>query len=303
MLNAVKHSIDLVANLEQDNEGFPGFVVEQINNEAKPALLIYKPNVVLINAGTNDATLNNQVDTTGNRMRDMIMECFIRVPGTVVILSTLIPNTQTPENFASINNQYRNVAAQLRAQGFHIILAEMNDGFITIDDIWDGTHPYLLGFEKMASVWTRAINEAEKEGWLVKPSDDVTFEDTSQGTSCNKVLNSGANDPRSGMQILTAGSALIYDDGPYVHSSTALGVIFSDEDYRSGSFFLAQLVNLNNVDRGGERDDLIYVYEQSFPKETPKLTMFINQGDGTFGPPVDIDVQDSCEVDGWYISH
>lgn len=279
-------------------------MVEQINNDdAKPALLTYKPNVVLINAGTNDATQNNQVDTTGNRMRDMVIECFIRSPGTVVILSTLIPNAKAQDQIASINNQYRNVVAQLRAQGFHILLAEMNDGFITIVDIWDGTHPYLLGFEKMASVWRHAINVAEKNGWLMKPSDDVTFEDESHGTTCAKILNSGASDPRAGMQILTAGSALIYDDGPYVHSSTALGVIFKDKDYRFGSFFLAQLVNLDNADRGGERDDLIYVYEQAYPKILPELTMFINQGDGTFGPPVVIDVQDDCGIDGEYISH
>lgn len=270
-------------------------MVAQINNDdAKPALLIYKPNVVLINAGTNDATANNQVDTTGNRMRDMIMECFIRVPGTVVILSTLIPNAKAPAQIDAVNVQYRNVAAQLKAQGFHIILAEMDDGFITIDDIWDGTHPYLLGFQKMASVWRHAINEAEKEGWLTKPSDDVTFVDQSQGTTCAKIRDSGGSDPRAGMQILTANTGLIYDDGPYVHSSTDMGIIFTHKvDYEKDRFYLAQLVNLDNVGRGGERDDLVIVSEFA-----TKTTLYVNQGGGKFSPGVEIDVHDGCGTIG-----
>ncbi|KFY17433.1 hypothetical protein V492_00682 [Pseudogymnoascus sp. VKM F-4246] len=280
---------------DSDNEGYPGAVIAQINNDhAKAALSAYKPNVVLINAGTNDATKNNEVNTAGDRMRDMVMECFIRVPGTVVILSTLLPQRDAPTQIAAINDQYRNVVAQLRSQGFHIVLADMNDGFITIDDIWDGTHPYLAGFQKMAAVWRHATNEAEKEGWFTKPSDDVTFEDASHGTTCPKILNSGGSDPRAGMQILTANTGLVYDDGPYVHSSTKMSAIFGGSKvYRDGQFYLAQLVNLDNVGRGGERDDLVYVSGSA-----TKTTIFINQGDGTLGPPVDIDVHDSCGTIG-----
>lgn len=33
---------------------------------------IFKPNLVLLNAGTNDATGNYSVDTVGSRMEDLI---------------------------------------------------------------------------------------------------------------------------------------------------------------------------------------------------------------------------------------
>lgn len=226
----------------------------------------------------------------------MIMECFIRVPSIVVILSTLLPNPIAPGKVAEINKQYRNLASKLKNDDRHIILAEMDDGFITIDEIWDGTHPNLSGFRKMAAVWHRAINQADKEGWLQKPSSDVTFQDGTYGNTCPKVLGSGSSDPRSGMQILTANSGLIYDDGNYVHRSTEMGIIHNHTDSETnggGDFFLAQLVNLQNVVRGGERDDLVYV-----EKSATEITMFINKGDGTFGPPVKIDVHDSCPQAG-----
>ncbi|KFY70309.1 hypothetical protein V499_09272, partial [Pseudogymnoascus sp. VKM F-103] len=281
---------------DNDSEGYPGAIIAEVAGHAEFALSTFKPNAVLINAGTNDATKDHDVSTAGDRMKDMIMNCFIKVPSTVVILSTLLPNSIAPGKVAEINDQYRNIAAKFRNDGFHIILAEMDDGFISINEIFDKTHPNPSGYQKMAAVWHHAINQADKKGWLVQPSSDVTFQDGTYGKTCPKVLGSGSADPRSGMQILTANSGLIYNDGNYVHRSTAMGVIHSHvgkEAISNTDFFLAQLVSLQKVGRGGERDDIVYVDGSAL-----KITMFINQGDGTFGPEVKIDVHDSCPVAG-----
>jgi hypothetical protein len=280
----------------QDCEAYPGARVTEVINYAKPALSDYKPNVILINAGTNDATQNYLVATTGSRMNDMIMECFSLVPNAVVVLSTLIPNTLAPSNIDSINKQYRVLAANLLSQGYHVVLAEMNDGFITLDDIWDGTHPYESGFLKMAAVWTDAIKQAENYGWLSAPSTDVSFSDSAQGTTCPKVYGSGASDPRSGMQILFANSGLITDDGVYKHSSTAMGTIFDNTaskgaDYGTGEYYLARLSGASAG--GAARDDLVYV-----DGVATNTTLFVNQLDGTFGAPVKIDVHDGCKTKG-----
>lgn len=136
----------------------------------------------MLNAGTNDATQRFDVGGAHIRMEKLIFECFAQSPDTVVILSTLIPNGQFNKEVRQINAQYRILAENMAGRGFHLKLAEMDDGFITVEhDIWteaDGTqtHPNVSGFLKMAAVWSNAIHEILKEdGWLKAPSDNISF--------------------------------------------------------------------------------------------------------------------------------
>ena len=92
----------------------------QVNKRAVDSVRLYKPNVVLINAGTNDATQNRRgendpehVDTTHIRMEEMIMNIYsILGNDVVVVLSTLIPNTRKDvpgiaDIIKMINGNYR----------------------------------------------------------------------------------------------------------------------------------------------------------------------------------------------------
>ncbi|KAK3299621.1 PLC-like phosphodiesterase [Chaetomium fimeti] len=65
---------------DRDVEGWPGYRVEQVDDRARTVVPLYKPNVVLINAGTNDATQDYYVSTTRDRMRAMIEYIFATVP-------------------------------------------------------------------------------------------------------------------------------------------------------------------------------------------------------------------------------
>jgi hypothetical protein len=58
---------------------------------------MYQPNLIAINAGTNDG----QQDGPGQAPADMdglIDDCFENSPGTVVLLSTLLPNGNAPQD-------------------------------------------------------------------------------------------------------------------------------------------------------------------------------------------------------------
>jgi lysophospholipase L1-like esterase len=123
----------------QDVEGWPGFRVEEVDVRARNAIPLYKPNVVLINAGTNDATQGYNVATTKDRMETMIDFIFETVPDVCVVLSTLIPNTLNPGNVALINDQYRTLARELQGQGKRLILVDFGDGWMTTADLADTT--------------------------------------------------------------------------------------------------------------------------------------------------------------------
>jgi lysophospholipase L1-like esterase len=75
----------------QDNEGWEGYTVRQVHEMAKPQYRMI-PNVVLINAGTNDCRGGIEPETQPNRMRDMVRDILDNVPGVTIIVSGLVPH-------------------------------------------------------------------------------------------------------------------------------------------------------------------------------------------------------------------
>lgn len=98
-------------------------------------------------------------------MNILIEKLFSSIEGTTIILSTLLPNGKQPEKVESINEQLRNLVAYRRARNNRIVLADMSH-FIKVDELVDKIHPDDAGYEKMASVWWAAFQEAQKEGML-----------------------------------------------------------------------------------------------------------------------------------------
>lgn len=84
------------------------------------------PNVVLINAGTNDCTKNLDISTIGTRMNSMLDTIFNKIPGTTVIVSTLLPSLDASVEslHSSVNAQYRSLVSARRSKGEKILLAE-----------------------------------------------------------------------------------------------------------------------------------------------------------------------------------
>ncbi|KAL2192426.1 carbohydrate esterase family 3 protein [Corynascus similis CBS 632.67] len=175
---------------DNDVEGWSGYRVEQVHAKAMATASApyYKPNVVLINAGTNDATQDFNVSTTGERMEALIRDLWRVSPRAVVVLSTLLVNgdPESELNVININAQYRALVERLQLEGGvkgegtdenrwrrrnRIVLAEMHDGDDApgLDDIVDGTHPNDEGYRKMAKIWYAALCTASEKGWLRAP--------------------------------------------------------------------------------------------------------------------------------------
>lgn len=107
-------------------------------------------------------------------MGSLLDTLFDSIPGTTVILSTLLPNRREykQRNAKMINEKYRQLVETRRKNHDRIVLAEMA-GQITVDDLGpDGTHPSDDGYKKMAGVWWTAFQEVEKEGMLTPPEDN-----------------------------------------------------------------------------------------------------------------------------------
>lgn len=291
--------------LSQDNEGWPGFWVDGVREKASSSVPRYQPNLILINVGTNDGQGGGEGQAPVD-MERLLDECFQDSRGTVVLLSTLLPNANAPQAIKRINQRYREIISRRQSEGQKILLAEMDDGFLTINDIWDGIHPTVLGAKKMAAVWYDSIRKAETRGWLQRPN-QVDFDDGSQSRgsqdpemlslgassyTCAKSRSSGASDPRGSPQILYAGDSVIQDDGTYTHASQARDSIYTSSDGGNFNYFFAQLFS-NQANSASKLDEIVRMGDSSNTAE-----MAVNRGNGAFDSFVKIDVGFDCETRG-----
>ncbi|KAK0715173.1 carbohydrate esterase family 3 protein [Lasiosphaeris hirsuta] len=154
---------------DSDVEGWPGFRIDQVHQKALDFVPQWKPNVFLINVGTNDAVQSRNISTAGERMEQMINDLYNMSPRATVLLSTLLLNRNpaTERNVQSINQQFTALVSKLRNAGRSIVLADMHSDRGPVDsDLFDETHPNDVGYRKMANVWFTALFQANDLGLL-----------------------------------------------------------------------------------------------------------------------------------------
>ncbi|KAE8138735.1 hypothetical protein BDV38DRAFT_281664 [Aspergillus pseudotamarii] len=256
-------------------EATSGFRVDQFTQEAEKTIPP-QPNLIL----------------TGERLDALLTRLFDAIPGTTIILSTLLPIVAEREvvHFAKyISDQYRQIIAACRQQGQRIILTEMTN-FIKIEDLIDGTHLTDFGYKKMALAWWEVIQDTELQRLLQSPNN--TGVSGTGRTTCKKEYGSG--NKRGRVQTQRGSGA---DDGNYVHSSKDMGRIFSpattkeEKDFALGINY-AQLVNKFGAHRESALDELVWT------KGGNGTYMFIHNNDGKFGSVVRIEVNDGCLARG-----
>ncbi|KAI1820427.1 carbohydrate esterase family 3 protein [Xylaria intraflava] len=154
---------------DNDVEGWPGFIIDQVHTKAKAAVPKYKPNVVLINLGTNDCTGNISIPKAGERMTSLLNDVYKGSPNATVILSTLLVRSDERAQACvlDVNEQYKMVATVQRKKGARLVLVDMQPpAGPTTAELVDGTHPTDEGYAKMATIWFDGIAEADKAGFL-----------------------------------------------------------------------------------------------------------------------------------------
>jgi lysophospholipase L1-like esterase len=289
---------DPVKFKNRQHEGHPGAVVGQMQGFVDVSIP-RKPNVILLNVGTNDCYPANKQDIphTPDRLESLVRYLFNQIEGVTVILSTLLASLDADANanVVMVNAGYRAVAARLAAEGKKVVLAEMDNGFIEPNlatDMHDHIHPNERGAAKMAAVWDQAIAKAEQLGFLTPPVD--TGVPDIGGTVCDVALGGGRGPVKT-----QSGSG--QNDGPYVHESQNNGVLFSYLDFGPkplhDNFHFAQLVNLGGADIGGAIDELILVLDDEDrvnDTSLPNFTFWLNDGGHMLPTPIPFDPGLKC---------
>ncbi|KAL4964423.1 SGNH/GDSL hydrolase family protein [Aspergillus stella-maris] len=155
---------------DNENEGWPGYTIARVHEKAISQYPV-KPNLVLINAGTNDCNKNEKeaIDHATSRMEDMVRDIFKNIPEVTIVLSGLLPNKNRDRCTKSLNDQYGRVSERLARDGRKIVFANTHNGQFTLGDLTDGTHPTDAGYKKLAGVWWQAINVALQKNFVSEP--------------------------------------------------------------------------------------------------------------------------------------
>ncbi|MEO7342211.1 MAG: Ig-like domain-containing protein, partial [Luteolibacter sp.] len=143
-----------------DHEGHGGDRINDIRNGIGVWLKeSEEPDVILLHIGTNDFSANGTLVETQNRLRDLLAELSTARPHAKIIVSSLILRTDdnaTEELQAAYNQTLPGIVSEQVALGRQVSFVDMHDA-LDPDDLNEGVHPKIAGYNKMADAWLPAI--------------------------------------------------------------------------------------------------------------------------------------------------
>ena len=151
------------------NEGRPG---ERINQTIKfsSAALHQRPNVILLNVGSNDCVYHEDLDEAPARLKQLLNDIFGICPDATIVLSPLGPssNTDYMQRFAGLNSAMPEMVESFVKHGKHIIIADTSNIDIGAD-MFDDLHLNDAGYYRLAKTFHAALIQANINGWITKP--------------------------------------------------------------------------------------------------------------------------------------
>ncbi len=140
---------------DKDNEGHPGYRIDQVAAGVDGWLSTAHPDVVLLNVGTNDSIQNYQLATAPDRLSALIDRILTDDPGVSVVFSTLVPSKDAGNNaeVTTFNAALPAIARAKAAAGQKVRLVDLNSSLSTADIGPDGIHPTDDGYVKLANLW------------------------------------------------------------------------------------------------------------------------------------------------------
>ena len=166
-----------------DNEGHPGYTIDQIGGQAQNSLP-ERPNVVLVMAGTNDIVQTCALSTAPTRLGNLIDLVLSDCPDAAVIVASLTPllDATREANRETYNQAIPGVIASRANAGKHVLLANMSAVTTSTLSTVDGIHPNDAGYVLMANAWYAAITQAGSNGWIKPPVSGATIPAAHNGT-------------------------------------------------------------------------------------------------------------------------
>jgi lysophospholipase L1-like esterase len=153
---------------DRNHEGHGGWTIDNLAAHIDGWIETYRPDVVLLHAGTNNVTVGDFPETTAAKLQGLIAQIRSHNPETKIFVAKVIesrdplrmPNTTTYESL---------IPGVVANAGPNVYLVDQTT--IQGTDIYDWTHPNDFGYAKMAYNWYRSMNAVLGHGrWKSVPS-------------------------------------------------------------------------------------------------------------------------------------
>ncbi|KAF7332586.1 Lipolytic enzyme [Mycena kentingensis (nom. inval.)] len=149
------------------NEGYPGFVINQVLDKSNAAMPVQNPNIVTILVGTNDMLQNNDPANAPARLTTLIQSILDAPPLTLVVVSSLPPTSDSAANARvnTYNAALPGVVAKFASAGRSVVFVDCH-AVVGPGDLADGIHPVDAAYERMGRVFYDGIQSAFASGWI-----------------------------------------------------------------------------------------------------------------------------------------
>ncbi|CAA9210724.1 MAG: CE3 / CBM13 / GH5_35 [uncultured Cytophagales bacterium] len=147
-------------DFDLDHEGHWGWRADQLLASMSTWASTYRPNVVLMHAGSNDMFQGQDVTATINELSLLIDRIRAANPYVKILLARLIPPTEWNGRLTRIkalNSAIPGLVSRKHTTQSPVILVDQTVGFNAYTDTYDGVHPNEAGERKMADRWYEAL--------------------------------------------------------------------------------------------------------------------------------------------------
>ena len=149
-----------IYEFDQDHEGHGGIEANQVNDKLDSWLKKYTPDIVLLHLGHNDLFHGQSVSSTVDDIRNIINKLRGDNPDVAILLAKIIPVAWPAPQWGELNDAYEVLASEQNTTQSPVVIVDQNTNYDPyIDNKDDGTHPNLLGDEKMGKVWYNSLTK------------------------------------------------------------------------------------------------------------------------------------------------
>ena len=157
------------AGFDNDHEGHPGWRIDQIDAQTARWVRATDPDIVLLDAGTNDYVQKHDVARAPARLAKLVDRIIMLAPHAEIVLARLlvIEGDRRAAGVRALNAAIPGIAAARRG---HVTVADMSR--IPVANTVDGVHPTDAGYRQMAYQWFQALRKAVPGGPSWRPVAD-----------------------------------------------------------------------------------------------------------------------------------
>jgi len=146
---------------DRNHEGHGGWTIDDLSSHIDTWMEAYRPDIVLLHAGTNNITRRDSPATTATKLQNLITKIRNHGAETQILVAKVI-QSRDPIRRADTNAYQALIPGVVANSGANVHLVDQST--IGGGDIYDWTHPNDFGYSKMAYNWYHALNKVVGQG-------------------------------------------------------------------------------------------------------------------------------------------